>query len=132
VLELLIFSFFQIFYALLYGIQKKSLAQELKSSVEEAEKVISEIFQYFHGNKWILFMKLLFLGVRSWIENVATGALLNGFVQSAWNLSISMQGLSDFEVRQKAPHFIIQVSFITQCVTSRLGVRQRNNTQTNE
>ncbi|KAI6176198.1 POLAc domain-containing protein [Aphelenchoides bicaudatus] len=87
----------KIFYALLYGMQKKSLAQELKCTVEEADRVINDIFQYFHG-------------VRAWIEDVAAEASNKGSVQSAWNLSISMHNLSDFEIRQKAPHFIIQAS----------------------
>lgn len=40
----------KIFYALLYGMGKKTLAQELNCTVDEAEKIASEIFQYFQGN----------------------------------------------------------------------------------
>lgn len=115
--------------------QKRSLAQELKCTVDEAEKVINEIFQYFHGKekkKHFLFIKSL--GVRTWLEDVAVNASRDGFVRSAWNLSVSMQNLSDFEVRQKAPHFIIQVllSHNSKCVTSCLGFRFGNCTQANE
>lgn len=33
-----------------------------------------------------------------------------GFVQSIWSLSITTSGLNEFEIRQKAPHFVIQAS----------------------
>jgi DNA polymerase I-like protein with 3'-5' exonuclease and polymerase domains len=76
---------------------KKTLAQELNLTLEEADRIISEMFQHFKG-------------VRLWIEDVVAKTVREGFVQSMWNLSISMSNLNEFEIRQKAPHFIIQAS----------------------
>lgn len=87
----------RIFYALLYGMATKTLAQELGCSIEETDIVIGEIFHCFKG-------------ARLWIENVTSASVKNGFIQSIWGLSVSTDGLTEFEIRQKAPHFVIQAT----------------------